>query len=567
MIIDGNDGRAQTLGEFDLIIAGSGVAAQVLLPRALAAHRRVLVIESGHRAATPATDDLKAVVTPRFPIKLASRERFLGGSANTWGGGCVRLDPLDLDARPWVEMSGWPIGMADLEPYYRRALTELRIDQRYWDLSGSTGLAAVSGDLVARHLLHAGVLYGFDDDLLTTLDRSQSSHLLLGTNVVSVLLDETGQSVESLRLRTLQGTDLLVTAARVVLACGGIENPRLLLMSPTADGRGVGNAHDVVGRYFMEHSKNVVGWIRPANPRPDLDRIVPGLTSSTFRGGLGLSEAAQRRHGVMNSHVRFVVEWRFSTNPGVLALKALLGARSAAESGGRGKEPDSVEEVASISAPAHRSTGRHLMVVVRHLPTIARFAAQVLRQRLAPRSWRGQRPIERIWINNLTDMQPLAGNRVTLGDQVDALGCPVAVVDYAPSELDRRSLRVLHRTIADALPVELGVLESPLLSDTGDWPITNDASHHVGGTRMGSDPATSVVDPDCRVHGIDNLFVAGSSVFPSGGYANPTLTVVALTLRLADHLFGTEDHSEAEAPASGQVEAGGSPERPGSLSV
>jgi choline dehydrogenase-like flavoprotein len=125
-----------------------------------------------------------------------------------------------------------------------------------------------------------------------------------------------------------------------------------------------------------------------------------------------------------------------------------------------------------------------------------------------------------------------------LSDRRDVLGHPLARLEWSIGELDRRTGRALHATLDEDFRARgFGRVASPLLVGSDDpWPIARDASHHMGTTRMGIDPSTSVVDADCRVHGIENLFVAGSSVFATAGYANPTLTIVALALRLGDHL-------------------------------
>jgi choline dehydrogenase-like flavoprotein len=124
-----------------------------------------------------------------------------------------------------------------------------------------------------------------------------------------------------------------------------------------------------------------------------------------------------------------------------------------------------------------------------------------------------------------------------LGDQRDALGLRRIRLDWRLAEADRRSLIAHVRNLA----TEFGALGiGRMRVDIGDpesWPaVVSGGSHHMGTTRMHDDPRQGVVDRDCRVHGLANLYVAGGSVFPTGGAANPTLTIVALTLRLADHL-------------------------------
>ena len=135
------------------------------------------------------------------------------------------------------------------------------------------------------------------------------------------------------------------------------------------------------------------------------------------------------------------------------------------------------------------------------------------------------------------EQEPLPENRVTLDAKRDALGLARAVLHWKISDTDKRTMVVLHGLLREQLkPWGVGELISPLLDGTEDWPIRSDASHNMGTTRMGVDPKKSVVDKNCKVHGINNLYIAGSSVFPASGYANPTCTITALAVRLADHL-------------------------------
>jgi choline dehydrogenase-like flavoprotein len=144
------------------------------------------------------------------------------------------------------------------------------------------------------------------------------------------------------------------------------------------------------------------------------------------------------------------------------------------------------------------------------------------------------------------EQAPNPDSRVLLSAERDALGSRRADLAWRLGEIDKHTARVFARTL-DAELRRLGkgsVTPSDWLSEPGPgWPVDPTIGNHplanyhqLGGTRMGDDPRQSVVDADCRVHGYANLYVAGSSVFPTGGWANPTLTIVALALRLADHL-------------------------------
>ncbi|MGH9026840.1 MAG: GMC oxidoreductase, partial [Acidimicrobiia bacterium] len=134
-----------------------------------------------------------------------------------------------------------------------------------------------------------------------------------------------------------------------------------------------------------------------------------------------------------------------------------------------------------------------------------------------------------------SEQVPDPENRVTLTDEVDALGVPLVHLNWDVTAVD---LDCIRRTLAIVAP-RLGLGGSRLQLDPAVGSpagAISGGSHHMGTTRMNDDPHLGVVDAECRVHGVANLYVAGSAVFPTGGYANPTLTLVALTLRLADEL-------------------------------
>jgi choline dehydrogenase-like flavoprotein len=143
-------------------------------------------------------------------------------------------------------------------------------------------------------------------------------------------------------------------------------------------------------------------------------------------------------------------------------------------------------------------------------------------------------------VRAMFETEPRAVNRVSLSDRKDGLGWPRARVHWTVSDFDLRCMRESFGLISERLRrAGVGALELAIPDTPEGWRrAIEGGKHHMGTTRMHEDPCLGVVDPDGRVHGCHNLYVTGSSVFPSGGYANPTLTIVALALRLAEHLSG-----------------------------
>ncbi|MEM7391472.1 MAG: GMC oxidoreductase [Verrucomicrobiota bacterium] len=458
MIFDGRD-PPRPIGAYDLCIAGTGPAGQALFHELRQTGLRIAWVESGGREADPATDRLKETICSGLAIPPDARERWLGGTANTWQFGCVAHDEIDFQSRPWVDHSGWPFDRSELDPYYARAAAWLGIPTT---LPAEGPIPFDDHELRTTLVVDTGRLRGFDPNVCRRLETAVRHDLFLHANVIDLCPDESGRRLASVKLCALGGSPFHLKAERFVLACGVIENARILLMAD------VGNGSDCVGRFFMEHPKGEYGEVIPA---PDLTGLGPHQAlhhnGTRYRCGLRLTPRIQEDYKVLNSAVRLI--------------------------------------------PKFRKT----------------------------RSEAKRKVVSKILIKNFHEMAPCPSNRITLSDERDELGCPRAAVSCRLSELDRRTMVVLHDVLARRLE-ELGIgrLRSDLGGRMRDWPLTRDASHHMGATRMGRNREHSVVDAAGRCHEIENLFIAGSSVFPTSGHSNPTYTIIALAMRMADDLKG-----------------------------
>jgi choline dehydrogenase-like flavoprotein len=333
---------------------------------------------------------------------------------------------------------------------------------------------------------------------------ARNVHLLTWANVCEVETNESASAVTGLRIRTLEGKELRARARHYVLACSTIQNARLLLASNRRAAAGVGNSHDLVGRYFMEHLEMPSGELVLTGDRPAsvaMYRFAWGVTKA--RGELAVSPALQRERRMLNATVSLI-----PATPGQVAkstFQSMTPERLEAR-----REPQQAERAApSPSSPPP--------------------AAPAL-----------QGPPRLFNLHTRQEQAPNPASRVTLGRERDALGMPRATLDWRLTPLDRYSFRAFY----DVLGRELGrsgvgrvrMLEWVTSTDE-TWPATLGGGwHHMGTTRMHTDPKQGVVDANCRVHGVGNLSIAGPSVYPTGGCANPTLTLVALSLRLSDRL-------------------------------
>ncbi|MBK7874327.1 MAG: GMC family oxidoreductase [Planctomycetes bacterium] len=508
-------------------------------------------------------DALRALESVGLHVKEWSRERVLGGASTTWAGLSSPLDPIDFEARAFAGSDGWPIARDELLPFYAEAARNHRFPALadfgpagFAKLRAKGELQPTWSKLEEKVFLARSEPQDFGRECAAAWNAPEVDLFLDATVVeLETRAPEAADTrrkdgaqerasggalprVCAARVRTSRG-ELRVRARAFVLATGGVENARLLLVSRDACPAGLGNEHGRVGLGFMNHPKNYFGIVELTRPVMSAPYFFGSLHAG-FAGyaGLRLKEDVQRELGLLNSYARFEPLFPWSDDEGVESLVTLVKrSRGAFARWKKGKEGEVVElrdwsETGDDSELQSRRGGTVglLANVALHAPSVAQYAWFRVGKR-RPR-------VKRVRVRNFVEMQPSSANRVTLSDRVDAHGVPLARVAHACTELDRRSLVELHRVLRAELEANgIGRLEGDL-AGAEPWPIDQDASHHLGATRMGRDPRASVVDADLRLHGAANLWIAGGSVFPTAGCANPTWTIAALSLRLARHLAG-----------------------------
>lgn len=528
MLIDARTVDSGFQFECDLCVIGAGPAGIAIADRLRTSGLSVLLLESGGFDYQLATQALyRGEVRGHSYWRLdACRWRLFGGGSNRWGGWCRPLAPLDFTQRAWLAHSGWPIGAETLEPYHADAarlfeLPNARFDVAAWRDRVPAPLALDGSEFENLFFQHSPE---------TNLGESRRAALLgaahvttmLYANVTRLRLDPGSPTVAALEVATLTGRRFSVRPKAVVLAAGGIENARLLLASNAERPGGLGNEHDLVGRYFMEHLHVPLAHLL----------LAPGAGTNDFyrkaifedvrlRGVISPTAAAQERHQRLATSIAiedasYAVGTPFVGWPPPIMFAPVRGYRWLQR---RRRLAWLAEGAKQFAHGAHSVPGR----------------LRSWRQARAARAQAGARAGHRVYsLYFRAEQAPDPANRVALCEARDALGVPQARLEWRLNPLDTASitgwLEVLDRELRAR---GLGTVTGPL----EDWQsgITG-GPHHMGTTRMSANARCGVVDADCRVHSVENLYIAGSSVFATGGCVNPTFALVTLALRLADTL-------------------------------
>jgi choline dehydrogenase-like flavoprotein len=523
VLIDSRSVPSDTVVDCDVCIVGAGAAGIAMAREFAGGPFRVCVLESGGLAIDNETQALNQGECVGLGYELeTTRARCFGGSTRWWGGFCRPFEPYHFERRSWVPDSGWPFGLEQLEPFYRRALDLCGFDDGGFDVTAAVGrLSRARGHkapLADGHFIHRLALIKTGEDrwfgqaFRQELAASGNLKVFLYANVIGLETNDDGRRLTAVRVATLTGGGFQVTARVVVLAAGAVENARLLLAANDRVNVGLGNQHDLVGRYFMEHATFV-----PAT-------IAPG-------GRAGPSPLCDSRYAVLN--LPLAVE--LNPSPALQRKLRLLDCAIYINAVFRGENSNGVHVLKKIHERMWRGYARSLSA-----REALQLAAGSLDVGCFVLGWFSQARclVSHYQVRLHLEQSPNRDSRVLLSDRRDRLGQPMVRLDWRLTELDRDTVRRTTAMLAREAGRRGWGRMSIALPAGGDpsFPAPDWIWHHIGTTRMHPDPAQGVVDADCRVHSLENLFIAGSSVFPTAGNHCPTLTILALGLRLADHL-------------------------------
>lgn len=517
-MIDDLEKAAENLAlSCDVCVIGSGAAGLAIGVELTDSPLRVIILEAGGETAEDATQQLYSAEVSGTPYSGAEHGRFrvFGGATTRWGGQALPLTPLDFEKRDWVQNSGWPISRGELDSYYLRAARFLQVDEDNFDTDVFSRFGLTRPSFDPNELTFHASKWSPTPNLAAVyrarIHRARNARLFLHANVTKIGLDEYRRSVTHVIASTLQGRRVEVSARNVVVCCGGLETARLLLANNQEMSCGIGNEHDLVGRFLQDHPGALIGTVRPRDPE-------------------GLQHLFNLRHagGVKYS-------FRCSATPHLQRREQLLNA-----SAGIMFIPGD-SSMAALKTVYHAIRARRIdRELTMALGRVARHpfgAIQPVFEYLVRH--RTYTPGATFRVGLTTEQEPSPHSRVRLSANRDALGLPKMVIEWRPTNATWHTASQFAACVQRQFQrAGLGTIELDEWFRTPDAWKTNlvDHYHHIGTARMHQSPAHGVVDPDCRVHGIDNLYIGSSAVFPTSGHSNPTLTIVALCLRLADRL-------------------------------
>ncbi len=506
MHIDAKNLENNSVIEGDICIIGAGTSGLSIALDWLNTSYKVILLEGGGFEYDDKVQELYAGKTTGqkyFPLK-STRLHYFGGTTGHWAGMCSPLDDIDFKKRDWIPDSGWPINNKDLDPFYAKANDVLKLgpynyEYDYWNKELPNLNPFPLDEKVIWNKMWQFSQARYGNIYKETIVKAKNIHLYTYANAVDIKTEDNVSKVNEVIVKNYAGKTHMVKAKHFIMACGAIQNARLLLASNSQATQGLGNANDLVGRYFMEHLEIASAELWLSKPFPtDLYSWDYGVTKASAE--LAITEDVQKKEKILNGTVSLL--------PLSVGKYQIPRMETWQDEDPRKSADNMFKNWGEAKEKAKAEKGN----------------------------------IERAFqLNTRIEQAPNRNSRVTIGLEKDELGVPRANLHWELTALDKKSVRkifhILGRQFGLANIGRIKLME--FLRDENDDTFpdsTNGGWHHMGTTRMSDDPKQGVVNSNCRVHGISNLFIAGSACYATSGAPNPTLTLTALSLRLSNHL-------------------------------
>lgn len=542
MIIKNIDIEEGQLVYSDICIIGGGPAAISLALELRDIKKNVIVLTGGKLRETAFNRELhRGIIEPdclHVPLEEYRRRQF-GGASSVWGGRCLPFEPIDFVNRDWVNDSGWPLDYKELLPYYKKAAKLTRIGNFKFnvdDMSEEIISGMDSEYLISTAIERWSPPVNFAREYIKDLKSSNNLKVYINAHALMICTDFEGDIVSHVEVY-MNGKRFKIAASKFVLAAGGLENPRLLLTSSSLHHpHGMGNKYDNVGRYYMQHISGnyAVVYLKDINRiKYDYERDEQGVYC---RRRWRLTDYAQRELKLLNTiffldHPYGKEEYLASIFSGIVVAKSLMAIAS----------QKSVKKALHKARELSPSLKKHSINLIlkgwNQVPNIVKIGLKRINRRRLPSVLPYKK--SKYWgIFFQAEQSPFRESRVTLTNQEkDDLGMPRLKVDFRYNPADIESVIRAHNLFISHF--QKSGAGSAIYSEEGfrnylDKHVSG--SHHIGTTRMASSELNGVVDLNSKVYGIKNLFIAGASVFPTGSHANPMLTIVAQSLRLANYI-------------------------------
>jgi choline dehydrogenase-like flavoprotein len=540
MIIDTYQLSKDHLIESDVCIVGAGLAGMTLAKEFIDSKFSITLLEGGGNQPDKNTQLLQwgeNIGHPYFSLDTA-RPRYLGGSVNRWFLKAAEdtftaqmrpLDEIDFQKRDWVSDSGWPIEKSDLIPFYERAQILCGIEPPTyrvsdWENHNQRKCLPFDHNLIRTVIFKFTKKTDFLQNHLKDIISAHNIKTFLNANVTEIRTDKYTNRIRRLKVKNLSGQAFWAKAKIYILSAGAIEIARLLLASNRDCISGVGNEHDLVGRYFMEHPHCTLGLTVPRDEaifnRTTFYNRAQAVNKTPIVAKLSLTADALRDNRLLNQVIdlspRIIPQSELQRYP----LVDTIGVNAAKSIRKHG-----------FKSPEFKY---HLLNAAKDLDSIFLHFYRLNKAKLYSNIIK--KNIKTFHLLSVSEQVPNPNSRVLLSHEKDQLNMPRVNLDWRMTSQDMDSIHDTMKLMAlefDRLgfgKINIRIYNRlPNEGIRGGW-------HHLGTTRMHDNPKKGVVDANSKLHGHDNIYIAGPSVFPTGGYANPSLTVVALAIRLASHL-------------------------------